>query len=227
MSLEERDALAKDIKKNGQRLKILLLGGKIIDGRNRYLACIQHGIEPKVVDVNSAADPKTVITSLNFLRRHWSTKERAEFAARMNLAKKASNDAFTEAELAEQFNISRRTIQRKKAEIRESTPRRRTTREILREIQPKKLAPQMVKAQKSIEKKFGVLLSQIERQVRAIQFEKEQDRDVTIWLWKDYPYRLEFYATRLHEEAEKLLLLQEGGKDGPGRVAGPADGQKA
>ena len=49
MSLEERAALADDMQRYGQKYEILVLNGNlIIDGRNRYLACKQVGLEPKV-----------------------------------------------------------------------------------------------------------------------------------------------------------------------------------
>ena len=46
MSADEFSALVEDIRVNGQRQPIYIHDGKIIDGRNRYRACQQVGIEP-------------------------------------------------------------------------------------------------------------------------------------------------------------------------------------
>jgi hypothetical protein len=46
MPEDELAALAEDIKVNGLRLKIALYQGKILDGRNRYLACLRSGVKP-------------------------------------------------------------------------------------------------------------------------------------------------------------------------------------
>src|SRR5436190_19591027 len=49
MSPPELDDLSHDLKQNGQKLPIILLDGKIIDGRNRFLACEKAGVEPRVM----------------------------------------------------------------------------------------------------------------------------------------------------------------------------------
>jgi len=130
MPLHERDALAEDIKKNGQLFPIILLNGKIIDGRNRYLACLSREIEPKVISLNPAK-PETFIASANYYRKHWTTHERAHFAALMSIASErgspesnAPNGAFpsveppiTQKKAAEAMGVGRRTVQRAKAKI--------------------------------------------------------------------------------------------------------------
>jgi hypothetical protein len=129
MTLPERNELGLDLKKNGQRLPIVLLDGKIIDGRNRYLACIANKIEPNVLRL-SVKDPKAYVASMNYFRRHWSTQERSHFGALLLLAnenvdtgklEKASDDAPTETTVARAMNVSRRSVQRSKAKIRGKT----------------------------------------------------------------------------------------------------------
>ena len=58
-----------------------LLDGKIIDGRNRYLACKQLGIEPKTVKV-TPENPVSYVVSKNLHRRHLNASQCAMAAAR-------------------------------------------------------------------------------------------------------------------------------------------------
>lgn len=66
--------LAADIKANSQRVPILLCGGKILDGRNRFLACKINGIEPVVTD-GFDGDPYAYVWSLNGERRDLQSAE--------------------------------------------------------------------------------------------------------------------------------------------------------
>lgn len=70
------DELAADIKANGQQIEIELLDGKIIDGRNRYKACLIAGVEPLFMEV-LPADPLQYVLSLNLQRRHLDSGQRA------------------------------------------------------------------------------------------------------------------------------------------------------
>ena len=59
-------AIAEDIKANGQKLPILTTeDGRIIDGRNRWLACQKLGIEPKteVAQLNGGGDEEILALS--------------------------------------------------------------------------------------------------------------------------------------------------------------------
>lgn len=85
MSDGELRELADDIKANGLRIPIALLGGKILDGRNRYRACVLAGVEPRYEYVTSleVGDPYLYVASHNLHRRHLSESQRAMVGAKL------------------------------------------------------------------------------------------------------------------------------------------------
>lgn len=77
-------SLREDIRKHKLEVPIELMDGKIIDGRNRYLACTTEDgpvDELRFVDV-SVADPVAYVISLNLHRRHLNESQRAMVGAR-------------------------------------------------------------------------------------------------------------------------------------------------
>src|SRR6266550_3365059 len=112
MPSHEIDALAADIKKYGQRVPIVLYGGKILDGRNRYEACRRAGVEPRTAQFTKEY-PKEYAINANYLRKHWTTGERAHFAALMSLKSdvghpesNTANAVITQTEAAEMMGVS-------------------------------------------------------------------------------------------------------------------------
>ncbi len=76
--------LQADIKANGQLEPILLLDGKILDGRTRYRACEGLGVEPLTKDVEIDKDSVIAfVVSLNLKRRHLNESQRAIAAAKI------------------------------------------------------------------------------------------------------------------------------------------------
>ncbi len=56
MTTDEFSELKEDISRNGQIDPVWIHDGKIIDGRNRYLACTELGIEPLTREWNGDGD---------------------------------------------------------------------------------------------------------------------------------------------------------------------------
>ncbi len=82
MSEAELQTFAADIKVQGLLQAIELYEGKILDGRNRYKACLLAGVEPTVIKVDPK-DPCAYVWSRNGARRHLTTSQKAMVAARM------------------------------------------------------------------------------------------------------------------------------------------------
>jgi len=81
MNDDEYNALVADIKAHGQLEPVWLYQGKIIDGRNRYKACLEAGIEPQYRTwEGDKADLITFILSLNLQRRHLTSSQKAMIA---------------------------------------------------------------------------------------------------------------------------------------------------
>lgn len=100
--------------------KIVLLDGKILDGRNRYRACQATGVTPHFETFNATihGDPLTFVVSKNLHRRHLDKSQRAQIAAESETLRhggdrKSDQDAnlhLDRAERAEKFGVSERSI---------------------------------------------------------------------------------------------------------------------
>jgi phage N-6-adenine-methyltransferase len=78
----ELDDLAEDIRAHGLREPVVMLGGLVLDGRNRLAACRLAGVEPRFAEWTGEGDPLDWVVSMNLKRRHLSTSQRAMVAAR-------------------------------------------------------------------------------------------------------------------------------------------------
>jgi hypothetical protein len=84
ISTEELTVLAEDIRKNGLLEKITLLDGKILDGRNRYLAAKQADVtlsHEHFRYLPKGVDPWDFVVSENIQRRHLTPSARREVIA--------------------------------------------------------------------------------------------------------------------------------------------------
>jgi len=84
MGTEELESLAQDIKQNGLQEPIRLFEGKVLDGRNRVLACAKANVEPRFVQWHkNGVSSLAFVVSENLERRHLSTSQRAALAAQL------------------------------------------------------------------------------------------------------------------------------------------------
>lgn len=132
----EFDTLVNDIREKGLLTSIVLLDGMILDGRNRYRACLEAKVKPKFVQYKGDLEVFDYVWSLNAERRHLSAGQRAmavseikrmrnEWQKRDELAKLNQNsqnltDCSTplgvldksNKELYEKHKVKERTVQR-------------------------------------------------------------------------------------------------------------------
>lgn len=108
MTEDEFAALAEDIKEHGQQEPIILLmqeGGtkRLLDGRNRYLACKAAGVEPKFI-IKFDIDPWTYVVSKNLRRRHLTREQRDAVIAKLR------EQGHTIREIAAETGTARATV---------------------------------------------------------------------------------------------------------------------
>jgi hypothetical protein len=82
--------LSLDIKNNGLKHPITLFQGKILDGRNRYLACKKANIKPEFIEY-TGKNPIDHVISLNLFRRHLNESQRALVAETIATARHGGN----------------------------------------------------------------------------------------------------------------------------------------
>lgn len=137
MSAEEFDKLKLDIQAHGLRHPILLHEDLILDGRHRARACAELGIGASF-EQWTGNDPLAFVLSENLHRRHLTTEQRAEIAARLATrshggdrrsgAIKGSNDplnpapALTIGAAAKVMNVSPASVKRAKSKAASPDP---------------------------------------------------------------------------------------------------------
>ena len=99
--------MADDIIKNGLNDAIVLYEGKILDGRNRYLACLMADAEMRFEEYRGDEALQYAI-SKNLHRRHLTEAQRADVAARVH----TMSSGIPIGEVAKQFNVSETSVQK-------------------------------------------------------------------------------------------------------------------
>lgn len=80
----------------GLRQPITVIDGLIVDGRHRYRACVELGLEPWVVELEAGVDPLDAAVDLNGVRRQLNSAQRAMYAARISADSQHGGDRRSE-----------------------------------------------------------------------------------------------------------------------------------
>ena len=128
LSDDELNALARDIAENGQRHEITLYQGKIIDGRNRYAACMLAGVEPRYTEY-TGDNPVAFVVSENIARRHLDESQRAMCAERLANMKhggdrknESRDQLISRSDAAKMLNVSVPSLKRAAQVIEHGVP---------------------------------------------------------------------------------------------------------
>ena len=77
--------LVRSIREDGLREPILVSRGEVVDGRHRYRACLEAGVEPRFERLPDDTDPMSFVIARNILRRQLSPSQLAVIAYRLTV----------------------------------------------------------------------------------------------------------------------------------------------
>lgn len=118
----EFDELVADIKANGQHEPIVTYEGMILDGRNRYRACLAAGRKPVTVTlvpdkpIFKAFDPVAFIISKNIHRRHLTAEQKRELIAKLLKAQPEKSNR----QIAKATGVSHTHVNKVRSEMEEA-----------------------------------------------------------------------------------------------------------
>lgn len=113
MEGEEFERLVEDIKKNGLLEPIVLFEGKILDGRNRYRACLKLEKNPTFKRYPNKLTPLQYVISENIRRRHLNTAQLSEIALelekiQLTLEKQKREEEYQKALKEEEIKLKKK-----------------------------------------------------------------------------------------------------------------------
>jgi hypothetical protein len=112
MGDEEFDLLVEDIGETGLQNPIVLHEEQILDGRNRYLACLKAGVPPKFVEFDGN-DPVAFVYSVNVHRRHLTMEHKLNLVTRLLVESPERSDRA----IAKLTQVHHKTVGRARAEL--------------------------------------------------------------------------------------------------------------
>jgi ParB-like chromosome segregation protein Spo0J len=120
MSKDEFKALKSDIKEHGLREPIVFWKNMLVDGRNRLKACVELGLEADESELMDETDPVAWVISHNLHRRHLTTSQRSDVAAKIATMRSGtrtdlgSKDTKSIDDAAKQMKVSPASVKRAK-----------------------------------------------------------------------------------------------------------------
>ena len=138
-----QDALRADVKQHGIREPVIQFEGRILDGRNRYMAARDLGLDFPVAEFDgTSAEALAYVLSTNLHRRHLTESQRAAVAAKLanmtradagRMGAEAQGKAtanlpepqsapVSNAQAAEMLNVSERSVRTAKKVIEHGAP---------------------------------------------------------------------------------------------------------
>jgi hypothetical protein len=116
MEGDEFDALVADIKARGLIERIIVYDGAILDGRNRYRACLAAGVKPTIERYEKGCpelkDPVAWVISRNLRRRHLTPEDKIKILAQLVAAHPEKSDR----KLAKEAGVSHPTMAKARRE---------------------------------------------------------------------------------------------------------------
>jgi hypothetical protein len=176
MEGEELDALGADIKANGLKEAIWLFEDKILDGNNRFRACLKINRAPEFrqFDPKVQGDPLKFVVSSNLHRRHLTESQRATIAASLVTTKlgynQYNNSNVTNEQAAKMLGVSEAIVKMAKDVEKNAAP------EIKAKVKSGELrlsaAKGLIKQSRSVYRPADQQLAELNRRIKERADEK-------------------------------------------------------
>jgi hypothetical protein len=236
------DDLVASIQENGLQEPITVIGDDeaILDGRNRYNACLAAGVEP-VFTPFRGDDPVRFVLAANVRRRHLNESQRALIAAKLATLGLGSNQhqkedapigAPSQETAAEMLSVGRRSVQRARqvlehaepADIKAIAEGKATVSGIVKKRHPTTSEPEPEFAVVGcLQKRFGRIVAEgrahlqfINAHAAHINEQIEPEADEAAKIWHDIRQRVRTLAAANRAERRagpKIIKLESSRTD--------------
>ena len=116
MGGEDYGGLVASIREEGLIDPITIWLGHVLDGRHRYRACAEAGVEPRFTVLEDEADPVSYMLARNQVRRHLDDSQRAVVAYKLSAGPTQDegganlHNGLNQKQASERLGVSRRSL---------------------------------------------------------------------------------------------------------------------